>query len=254
MDLSFYNEARKIWNNLSGYENVEKLSFELEIHKKLLNIFQVGDYYYFIFNIARGDFEQISPEISDLLGYEAHEVSADFYLNNIHPEDQPYFLNFENKLRVFFKSLPIDKIYKYKIRYDFRIKNSNGNYIRILHQMVFIQHDEKGNLTYSLGVHTDVTHLKEHGIPILSFIGMDGEPSYINVKVEELFKPSKELLSNREKDILMLLIVGDSSKQIGSKLNISKLTVDTHRKTMLKKTNCVSTYQMISKAINEGWI
>ena len=43
-----------------------------------------------------------------------------------------------------------------------------------------------------------------------------------------MFKESNDDLSKREKQILMLLIEGRLSEEIGSFLHISKQTVDTH--------------------------
>lgn len=124
MELDFYREARKIWGNIAGDSQLDKLTFELEVHKKLLNIFQVGDFYYFFFNVKESEYEYVSPELFTVLGYDPEKISAMEHLSKIHPEDQPYFLNFENTLFTYFRGLPIDKITKYKVRYDFRIKNS----------------------------------------------------------------------------------------------------------------------------------
>lgn len=254
MKISFYQEAQKIWDNIVLDGHVQELEFELQIHKRLLDIFQVGDFYHFIFNIKRAEFEFISPGINKLLGYNPETITAHFFLDQIHPEDQIYFLNFENKLYHFFRELPLDKIAKYKVRYDFRIKNNKGKYIRILHQLIIIQHDGNGNLFRSLGVHTDITYLKPEGNPILSFIGLEDEPSYIDVNVENVFEPTKEILTKREKEILKHLAEGKNSSQIATALSLSKLTVDTHRKNMLKKTECCSTSSLVSKSVNQGWI
>lgn len=254
MKSRFFLEAHKIWTEVSGTNEVENLASSIDLHKKLLNIFQAGDYYYFIFNIRQGNFEFVSPEIGKILGLDPKTITAREHLANMHPEDMPYFLNFENKGLEFFRSIPVEKIPKYKIRYDFRLSKPDGTYIRLLHQMVFIQHDKDGNLLRSLGVHTDITDLKPSGRPMLSFIGLEGEPSFVNVAVEEKFKPVKSLLSDRETDVLLLLSNGLSSQQIADRLNISIHTVNTHRKNILRKTDSESTYETISKSIAAGWI
>lgn len=232
---------------------MEQSGFDLEKHRKLLSMFQVGDYYYFIFNIKNGDFDYLSPSVKDVLGFD-ETVSTREHLSHLHPEDQPIFLNFEKTADTFFRQLPVDKILKYKIRYDFRIRNSSGKYIRILHQMVMVEHDEHGNLFRSLGIHTDITHFKESGKPMLSFIGLEGEPSFVNVEPENVFKPTRSLFTSRESDIVRRLVAGQPSRQIADVLYISKATVDTHRKNILRKADCETTYELISKAVNEGWV
>ena len=61
-------------------------------------------------------------------------------------------------------------------------------------------------------------------------------------------------MTTREKQVLKLLMEGKLSKQISIILNISKQTVDTHRKNMLHKKNLNNTGELIGKAIRYGWI
>lgn len=247
-------EAGKIWQELSKNATVKEVWFEPEIHKKLLNIFQVGDYYYMIFNLPETKFDIISDEMVQVLGYEKNEITVPSFISNIHPDDQPWFLNFENKVVEFFSTLRRDQVTNYKIRYDYRIRKKNGDYIRILQQTVTLQFEGENHVVRTLVVHTDISHLKQDGLPVLSFIGLNGEPSYINVDVKELFTTAKEIITKRERQILTLLVKGDDSKTIASKLDISKQTVDTHRKNLLKKTGCENTASLMAMAIKNGWV
>ena len=88
----------------------------------------------------------------------------------------------------------------------------------------------------------------------MSFIGMEGEPSFINVASNNIFVESKDDLTEREKQVLRLLIEGRLSKEISDILKISKQTVDTHRKNMLHKKRLGNTGELIAKAIKCGWI
>ena len=56
-------------------------------------------------------------------------------------------------------------------------------------------------------------------------------------------------LTEREKEILQLIIEGLTSKQIAEKLFISKTTVDTHRKNIMERTNTNSTVELIAHAL-----
>src|SRR5215217_4172864 len=97
-----YEEAGKIWKRLSKDATETELQFELEVHRRLLNFFQVGDFYYYIFNVKETIFDFVSHDITRMLGYTLEEIDVPFFVSNIHPEDQPYFLNFENKVTEFF--------------------------------------------------------------------------------------------------------------------------------------------------------
>jgi DNA-binding CsgD family transcriptional regulator len=140
------------------------------------------------------------------------------------------------------------------VRYDFRFKKKNGDYIRVLHQVAVVEHDETGGIIRTLGVHTDITHLKREGRPVMSFIGIEGEPSYLDIDVKSKFIENKKILTNREKEILKLLMEGKLSKEVSDILNISKQTVDTHRKNMLRRNSLNNTGELIGKAIKQGWI
>jgi DNA-binding CsgD family transcriptional regulator len=249
-----FNEASKIWKEIAREASQEELKFELEIHKRLLNIFQVGDYYYYIFNVKHSEFDFISNDVTRVLGYQIEEIDVPFFVNLIHPEDQPYFLNFESTVGEFFAKLSPTQIPNYKVRYDYRVRKSNGEYIRILQQVVTIQFSEDKGLQRTLGIHTDISAIKSEGTPVLSFIGLNGEPSYENVKAKEIFSVSSVSLTNRERQILGLLIEGKNSDEISELLYISRLTVDTHRKNLLKKTNCGNTVELTSTAIKKGWL
>ncbi|TAG54038.1 MAG: hypothetical protein EAZ27_09765 [Cytophagales bacterium] len=251
-----FKEISKIWNPISVGDKLNEIDLELEIeiHKKLLNIFQVEDYYYFILNLKNLETEFISKEIEAVLGYKASDMNLTSLLGKIHPEDHPWFLNIENKVVEFLSQLSIEQIPNYKIRYDYRIKKSDGTYIRILQQVVTLQYSETGGVLKSLGVHTDISHLKIEGKPVLSFIGLNGEPSYIDVDIKKVFDTSSGFLSDRELQILSLLIDGKETKEIATTLFISPATVSTHRKNLLAKTKARNTAEMIVMAITKGWV
>jgi DNA-binding CsgD family transcriptional regulator len=230
------------------------LKLELDFYKKLLNFFVIGDSYYFIMNHNSLAFELVSKEVKAVMGYDPSEFNIQFSNEKIHPEDLAWFLTFGNKIMEFFSQLPIEKLMKYKVRYDLRYRKKNGDYARILYQGVMIEHDKHGKILRTLNLHTDITHLKQQGKPVLSFIGMDGEPSYLDVAAKNIFIESKEDLTKREKQVLKLLIEGKLSKEISSILKISKQTVDTHRKNMLRKKNLNNTGELIGKAMRYGWI
>ena len=59
----------------------------------------------------------------------------------------------------------------------------------------------------------------------------------------------EELLSDREKEILLLICKGLSNQEIGDRLFISKRTVDKHRANILEKTGCKNTANLVVWAI-----
>lgn len=254
MDKIIFNEAQRIWTEIAQHKTPGELKLEVELYKKLLNIFQVGDYYYMIFNPPEMIIEFISNSITPVLGYQPHEFQLDKLMEIIHPDDLPYFINFEATVTNFWRQLPPDKVKKYKSRYDYRVRKKDGSYIRILQQIITIQSDEDGAVLRTFVVHTDISHLKKDNRMILSFIGLDGEPSYIDVDPVQRLTPYKEILTPREKQILGLLAQNLTSKEIAAKLDIRYTTVSTHRKNILSKTNTSSVLELVQLALEKGWL
>jgi DNA-binding CsgD family transcriptional regulator len=246
-------ELQQIWSIVAKSHNSVAPNYSIDYIKKIVDFFSIGEYYYLIFNLATSTIEYVQENVAKVLGCMPEEFTTEYTIANIHPDDLPFFLNIENTAMKFFSQFHPEKIMKYKIRYDFRLKHTNGNYVRILQQIYTIQTSIEGGALRVLNIHTDITHLKPTGRPILSFIGLEDEPSYIDVELQTIFKPTKEILTKREKEILRNLIDGHNSKTLSDKLFLSVETVNTHRRNILKKTNTKNTTEIITKAIREGW-
>jgi DNA-binding CsgD family transcriptional regulator len=238
-----------------GTESVPSLlKFDPDYYKKFFNFFLLGDSYFFIINHHTLKMEYVSKEIEAVMGYLPCEFEIGFMNDQIHPDDRSWFLAIGSGMIDFFSQLPMEKLMKYKVRYDIRFRKKNGDYARILYQGVLLEHDQNGRFLRTLSVHTDITYLKQEGKPALSFIGMEGEPSYFDVASKNIFIESKDELTRRERQVLTLLIEGKLSKEISQILQISKQTVDTHRKNMLHKKQLNNTGELVGKAIRYGWI
>lgn len=69
------------------------------------------------------------------------------------------------------------------------------------------------------------------------------------IQVNEDFPQS--MISAREVEVLQLISMGYSNKEIASLLFISKLTVETHRKNMVKRMGFKNAYQLVVWAFKE---
>lgn len=227
---------------------------EIKLYKKLLNIFQIGHYYYFTFIPPAGRIGYVSDSITSILGYAPEEFTIELMVENIHPDDLPYFTDFEATVVDFKMKLPPDKIMKYKSRYNYRLRKKNGDYLHILQQSVTIQTDEEGAALRNLVIHTDISHLKTDHKKALSFIGLEGEPSYINYEPLKRFIPSKSIFTEREKEILSLLSQNYNTEEIAELLFISPQTVSTHRKNIHAKAGTTNVLELVIKSIKKGWL
>ena len=249
--------AKRFWEEYSTQKVTDPYAndnFALELSNRLVHFFQAGEFYHWLFNVSTTSFDYLNPNIEKVLGHKAEGMTIDAFLDLYHPDDLKTYINSEYESGKFLSSLPREKLFKYKLRTDFRMRKIDGTYTRILHQAMVFDLNDDGKILRSFGVHTDIGYLKMEGKPTLSFIGFDGEPSYIDVRVGEELIPMKEVLSRREKEILLLIMEGMPNKAIAVKLHISKETVDKHRKNMLEKSGCRNSGELITRAIKNGWI
>lgn len=79
------------------------------------------------------------------------------------------------------------------------------------------------------------------------------EINYILIKGLGI-KENQPVLTDRELEVLKLLIKEKNSREIAEKLYISERTVETHRKNMIRKTNSSTTVGLIKYAFENGLI
>ena len=72
--------------------------------------------------------------------------------------------------------------------------------------------------------------------------------------LEETGAPSLEILTEREKEILVLIAKGLANKNIASKLNLSTRTVEHHRSNLTDKLGIKSTASLVKYALSKGLV
>jgi len=89
---------------------------------------------------------------------------------------------------------------------------------------------------------------------------MNNGQLYLGKGVKDLIKgisamnTDLPMITRRESEILKLIADGLTNNEIGEKLFISPLTVDTHRKNLLLKFNARNTAILIKTAVSKGYI
>lgn len=243
--------AKVIYKQISKNENA-KSDFSTFFTEKLIEVSQIGEFYYYIFNLQEFKFDFVSPSIKNMLGYEVEEFTTQLFFSILHPDDQAHYFNFENIARKTFEQIPVEHHIHYKIRFDFRLRKKDNTYIRVLHQVIPIEVSPSGGTIRTYGIHTDISHLKKTNKSALNIIGKKGLPSYYNIKITKKLIPTKHFLSARELEILDFYTLGFNRLQISEKLSISKHTVDTHKRKLLEKLNCHNIQEAIRKSLEDN--
>lgn len=87
-----------------------------------------------------------------------------------------------------------------------------------------------------------------------TYFSQDILPIILNLFQKEKKETLKNTLTQREKEVLELIVQEYTSKEIAEKLFISKQTVDTHRINIMQKTDCKTLVGLIKYAIQSGYI
>lgn len=257
MALLNFDDLKKAWTAISttAQELSAPAALDLEHYKKLHARLHPGPYYYYIFNVLEAELEFVSPNTLDVLGYDAANFTTEAVLGLLHPEDIHRFIVYEQKVAEFFRQLPPEKVLRYKVSYDYRLRCADGSYKWIVQQVSTLQSTDEGAVIRVLGIHTDISTLKTCDVPSgLSFYGLEGAPSFENVLRPSDLKVSHSPLSLREREIVQLMLLGIQTDHIASRLSISPHTVKTHRKNIFRKTEVKTLVELGAKVVRKGWI
>lgn len=195
-----------------------------------------------------------SPNFSTFFGYDIEKINSisddknDYLDNRIHPEDVIVFSTILKKIGDFWFSQPLENRKDYKQIFEFRVLNSDNEYVRVISQYQVLEMDENGNPYLVLGV-ADLSPDRSN---------YDGVKfRLVNMKTGKIIpfpitKESSINLTKRELEILEFVNSGMFSKEISDKLSISIHTVNNHRQNILQKLNTDNIVEAINLAKKLG--
>lgn len=194
-----------------------------------------------------------SPNFNTFFGYDIEKlkdpsIEHNYLEKNIHPDDFMVFVTIQKRLVSFWYSLPIENRKDYKHIFEFRILNSNSEYVRVISQHQVLEVDALGNPYLVLGV-VDLSP-DQRNMDEIKF-------RLVNIKTGEIipFPLTEEAnikLTKREIEILKLVNKGMFSKEISDNLSISVHTVNNHRQNILQKMNTDNVVEAINYARKLG--
>lgn len=243
MDLQKFDPALLDYSKLDQYKQLLQKLDLLERNS------------YEIFDLYKKDHLHFTSSFETMLGYnrkKAFEEGIDYVNSFIHPEDLERLFISGNYFLKFGIDLDPEERKDYKLSNDFRIKNAQKKYVRVIKQYSVLENDPLGNVWLSLGV-INISPDDDTQKPVRS--------KMINNKTGEIFyfpfsddAIQKSPISEREIQVLELISKGLPSKSIAEKLFISVHTVNTHRQRIIEKMEVGNTGQAISRAIEMNLI
>jgi len=231
--------------------------------KHIASLFCPGEFFYFILNMHDLELDYVHPSIQNFIDIDPRNATIEKLLTLIDTEDMISVQKKEGILRKFMEgAVKPEELPFYKMMYMYRMKDKDGKYRTMLLQVNVLSVSKKGTIEHILSVHTDISFMGVVKSDSVSFINLKGGKSFYDVNPDEEELDFGELdgleignmLTKRELEIINLSSKGYSVDKIAVSLNISALTVRTHRKNTLKKTKYSSMGELVAKCLMEGLI
>ena len=184
------------------------------------------------------------------LGYKDEKINLGTYLDKIHPEDVDVVGRIGTATIEHTHSNPNNN--QDNVLYiSFRIRNSEGDYIKVLSQSSVYETDQNGHMISSLIKVSDLSFIEDGEVVRYKFVAENLDQEAFKNKI---YHSSKDLFTDRELDIIQEIAKGKSSQEIAEGLEISKHTVATHRKKIMKKSGCHSAEELLKFCKRNGVI
>ena len=243
-------------------QNVDPLQLDIDGIEKMLMINSSFNSLFFhsipmvyLLNYATSEYMVMSKSCRIALGYDQEEWiknGIDFTIDIYNKDDLKLYNEkiFPERLQLI-KTIPATEQRNYVFSYNFRMENSRGEYVNLLQRNCFIKSDANGLPLISLGMVINIEHYKKEN-PVIQVVE---KTDLDNLSAETVFKKvyylhdENTIFSKREKEVLLWVSDGLSSKEIADKMYISEGTVINHRKNMLMKSGTKNVAELISFAV-----
>jgi len=195
-------------------------------------------------------FEFVSKNMFSCLGIKSSvlkEKGMRYFWSRMHPDDvEPWLSALNELMNLTVNEISIDERKKMSYTWNYRFKNAKGKYVNIIQNTTPLEFDIDNKPILGLAHYTVLSHkIKMDVCATAKFLNANNEyeTKYFNNFSQKLLTNG---VSNRERDIIRLLVLNYSSKEIASKLFITSNTVDTHRRNIIHKLNIHTTGELVA--------
>ena len=205
--------------------------------------------FFYVVKYPDGKYDFLGKQQEHVSGYSNKEFKAggvELFLQCIDPEQIDFILQgVYPDILAFVSGLQDDEAKKrVLIQYNYRFKRKDGQFINLLEHVHILELDSAGRPAIVMGnvIMLQNTDIQPVRLTIKQLNGQ-GVSETVLSKVYSALQ-TEQNISTREMEILRQLALGKSSKEIGRQLFISRHTVDTHRRRLLKKTGSSSVVEL----------
>ena len=245
-----------IMSELSNSHPVDQAKIEsyLEKYKVLDNLVEKGQTIHFLFNYNTLSIEYLSQNAFGLTRKDRDYFAGtgDSLLRKIFRDKDVHFIVDEipKAFQTVRDQYQHDEIENLSFQIFIRLSEDLCGGRNKMFQYQVVEFDESKKPLLCMGWVSDVSFASEpQYISIAVNHINDGESE--NVYHQRLYY-GDEILSNREIQIVRLLVEGNTSQNVADELNISVKTVNNHRQNILRKLGAKSTSEVIRYAVMRG--
>lgn len=251
-----------LYDSYSGYLSKSSTEVTLpDFGNILASMFTPGPFYYYIMDSGSLTFDYCSPSVTDILGKDLTGLHLSDLIAVFHPDDMPFVYSCEDHVAKFIQSeLTIPEITNYKFSYALREKTKDGSFQLFLMQTITLSVNVNGALEKVMGIHANISAITTENSRKLSIMDITGKKTIQAVEVfrNELGADSPPLklpkFTKREREVILLIGEGLTTKEISGNLIVSEETIISHRKNILYKSGCRNTAQLIAFCVRNGLI
>lgn len=238
----------------------EEMEVQFDNIRRYLERTALGPCFWFIADRINGVTYAAGGQIQELSGLHLDGfigAGPPAIFGRTHPDDLPKMLAFSKYWSEFISAQAIEQRGNFVTSIFLRLKNQLELYRWVMVQFLDTYMDAQGQVLYTFTAVTDVAHIMKGDEAMMS-IRNSADNSFTTFHCGSqgviADEAAKGQLSPRELQVLRLLALGGSSKQIANELSLSIHTVQNHRKSLLRKTGKNSTAELMTYAAQMGYL
>ncbi|SEJ79407.1 regulatory protein, luxR family [Dyadobacter sp. SG02] len=220
----------------------------------LLSFSEVSSTAIFLLDYTSKKYPILGNGIEQVMGHKKEafeEGGLDFMLQQYRDFEILNHEIFPDQVKAMNQHAP-DELANLRFSRSYRFKRHDGKINTVLQRHTIISSEQSKVPVAIFGFAWDISNHTENGKVIHQIEKYDHTKKiWIPLLFKEYYPDidQRSLLSRREIEILKWSVEGMSSKQIAEKLHIAFHTVNTHRRNMLRRTNCGNSMELLRYAI-----
>lgn len=191
----------------------------------------------------------IQIQVDKILGYKPSEFNLNTILNLPHPDDKEIVLRVSKG--VIEHALSFSTIHRENSSHyiSFRFLKKDGSHVKLLRQSTIFEYAENGTMISNISLLTDISFMDK--TEKVSW-NVDTPELDMNSFKQKIYKEFDGFFTKRELEIIILIAKKITTPNIAKQFFISEETVYSHRKNILRKSNCHNAQELIAFCEKNG--